>query len=71
MCFAINLYNALCIHTLVVFGPDKYNNSVSRLEFFRKVGHSVFFAARQHAAIWKLLLGYPSLRHPCEEHHVC
>jgi hypothetical protein len=37
MCFAINLYNTLCIHTLVVHGPDRYNESVGRLQFFRKV----------------------------------
>jgi hypothetical protein len=37
MCFAINLYNTLVLHTLVVHGPDKYNDSVGRLQFFRKV----------------------------------
>lgn len=41
MCFAINLYNTLCIHTLVVHGPDKYNSSVGRVEFFRKVRAAV------------------------------
>lgn len=42
MCFAINLYNTLCIHTLVVHGPDKYNSSVGRVEFFRKVRPAVW-----------------------------
>jgi hypothetical protein len=37
MCFAINLYNTLCIHTLVVHGPERYNDNVGRMQFFRKV----------------------------------
>lgn len=38
MCLAINLYNALTIHTLVVHGPDKYKSLWRRLQFFSKVG---------------------------------
>jgi hypothetical protein len=41
MCFAINLYNTLCIHTLVVHGPERYNDNMGRLEFFRKVRGSL------------------------------
>lgn len=37
MCFAINLYNALVIHTLVVHGPKQYNSTLGRLSFFQKV----------------------------------
>lgn len=36
--FALNAYNALIIHALVVHGPDKYSSPVSRKAFFAKVG---------------------------------
>jgi hypothetical protein len=37
MAFAINLYNALVIHALVVHGPEQYNSSTGRIGFFQKV----------------------------------
>jgi hypothetical protein len=37
MAFAINLYNALVIHALVVHGPQQYNSSTGRIGFFQKV----------------------------------
>eukprot|EP00878_Enallax_costatus_P009243 GHUV01009661.1.p1 GENE.GHUV01009661.1~~GHUV01009661.1.p1 ORF type:complete len:515 (+),score=139.91 GHUV01009661.1:157-1701(+) len=36
MCFAINLYNALVIHALVVHGPEQYKSTTGRLGFFSK-----------------------------------
>ncbi|KAF6263701.1 hypothetical protein COO60DRAFT_1635064 [Scenedesmus sp. NREL 46B-D3] len=36
MAFAINLYNALVIHALVVHGPGQYNSSTGRIGFFQK-----------------------------------
>jgi len=37
MAFAINTYNALIIHTLVVHGTERYKTSTGRLTFFSKV----------------------------------
>ncbi|WIA08629.1 hypothetical protein OEZ85_008058 [Tetradesmus obliquus] len=36
MAFAINLYNALVIHALVVHGPQQYNSTTGRVGFFQK-----------------------------------
>eukprot|EP00882_Tetradesmus_deserticola_P006685 GHRQ01007038.1.p1 GENE.GHRQ01007038.1~~GHRQ01007038.1.p1 ORF type:complete len:211 (+),score=102.29 GHRQ01007038.1:108-740(+) len=36
MAFAINLYNALVIHALVVHGPEQYNSTLGRTGFFQK-----------------------------------
>jgi hypothetical protein len=37
MAFAINMYNALVIHALVVHGPEQYNSPTGRIGFFQKV----------------------------------
>lgn len=37
MAFAINLYNALTIHALVVHGPQQYNSPTGRAGFFQRV----------------------------------
>jgi len=37
MSFAINLYNALVIHTLVVHGTKEFSSSTGRIGFFQKV----------------------------------
>jgi hypothetical protein len=36
--FAINTYNALIIHALVVHGTAKYATTIGRAQFFQKVG---------------------------------
>ncbi|KAF8072648.1 Glutaredoxin [Scenedesmus sp. PABB004] len=37
MCFAINTYNALVVHALVVHGAQQYASAAGRLGFFQKV----------------------------------
>lgn len=46
MCFAINLYNALVIHALVVHGPEQYKSTLGRLGFFSKVRRMMHHTAK-------------------------
>lgn len=53
--FAINTYNALIIHTLVVHGTERYKSAAGRLSFFSKV----------RVGEIRLVLPAPAQRHPC------
>jgi hypothetical protein len=74
--FAINLYNALIIHSLVAHGTARYESAAGRLSFFTKgarylVGGSVYSADDLENGILRgnspaassigMLLGFPAL----------
>jgi hypothetical protein len=71
LAFGINLYNALCIHALIVHGTQRYESFCGRIAFFRKVAraHTMLAMRRCPCHGWRATV--PKLRRCCAWLCVC